>query len=120
MLSIASGITGHGMLEILVPMLGHAFRFATPENEWRDLFLPYLPEWLIVSDSKVARRYYAGEVNLYHPRTANRYYPVSFKDLKIFYSFPWNLIRDQRVGCKIPNSTGRLLFHQSARPPVAG
>ena len=67
MLSIASGITGHDMLEILVPMLGHAFRFATPENEWRELFLPYLPEWLTVSDSKVARGYYEGEVNLYTP-----------------------------------------------------
>ena len=65
MLSIASGITGHDMLEILVPMLGHAFRFATPENEWRELFLPYLPEWLTISDSKVAYGYYEGEMNLY-------------------------------------------------------
>ena len=48
---IASGITGHDMLEILVPMLGHAFRFATPENEWQQLFLPFLPEWLTVSNS---------------------------------------------------------------------
>ena len=65
MLSIASGITGHDMLEILVPMLGHAFRFATPENEWRELLLPYLPEWLTVSDNKVARGYYEGELSLY-------------------------------------------------------
>ena len=67
MLSIASGITGHDMLEILVPMLGHAYRFATPENEWRELFLPYLPQWLTVSDSKVARGYYEGELSLYTP-----------------------------------------------------
>ena len=53
MLSIASGITGHDMLEILVPMLGHAFRFATPENEWQQLFLPFLPEWLTVSNSQL-------------------------------------------------------------------
>ena len=72
MLSIASGITGHDMLEILVPMLGHAFRFATPENEWRELFLPFLPEWLTVSDGKVARGYYEGEVKSLYPRTANR------------------------------------------------
>ncbi len=65
MVSIASGITGHDMLEILVPMLGHAFRFATPENEWRELFLPYLPRWLTVSDSKVLQGYYEGEVSLY-------------------------------------------------------
>ena len=65
MVSIASGITGHDMLEILVPMLGHAFRFATPENEWRELFLPFLPHWLTVSDSRVAQGYYEGELSLY-------------------------------------------------------
>ena len=65
MLSIASGITGHDMLEILVPMLGHAFRFATPENEWRELFLPWLPRWLTVSDTKIAQGYYEGELSLY-------------------------------------------------------
>ncbi|MCZ6676609.1 MAG: hypothetical protein O7E52_05095 [Candidatus Poribacteria bacterium] len=65
MLSIASGITGHDMLEILVPMLGHAFRFATPENEWHELFLSDLPRWLTVSDSAVLQGYYEGESSLY-------------------------------------------------------
>lgn len=65
MLSIASGITGHDMLEILVPMLGHAFRFATPENEWQQLFLPFLPEWLTVSDDKLLQGYYEGDLSLY-------------------------------------------------------
>ena len=40
MLSIASGITGHDMLEILVPMLGHAFRFATPEKRMATAVCP--------------------------------------------------------------------------------
>ena len=35
-------------------------------------FCPTLPEWLTVGDSKVARGYYEGDVNLYAPRTANR------------------------------------------------
>ena len=65
MLSIASGITGHDMLEILVPMLGHAYRFATPENEWGELFLPYLPRWLTVGDEKALKGYYEGEISLY-------------------------------------------------------
>ena len=46
MVSIASGIAGHDMLEILVPMLGNAFYFATAENQ---LFYGY----------------YQGEANLY-------------------------------------------------------
>ena len=65
MLSIASGITGHDMLEILVPMLGHAFRFATPENEWQQLFLPFLPEWLTVSNNNLLQGYYEGDLPLY-------------------------------------------------------
>ncbi len=65
MLSIASGITGHDMLEILVPMLGHAFRFATPENEWQQLFVPFLPEWLTISDNRLLQGYYEGDVPLY-------------------------------------------------------
>ena len=65
MLSIASGITGHDMLEILVPMLGHAFRFATPENEWQQLFLPFLPEWLTVSNTRLLQGYYEGDLPLY-------------------------------------------------------
>lgn len=69
MLSIASGITGHDMLEILVPMLGHAFRFATPENEWQQLFVPFLPAWLTISDSQLLQGYYEGDLPLYTTQT---------------------------------------------------
>ena len=57
------------MLEILVPMLGHAFRFATPENEWQQLFVPFLPEWLTVSDPSLLSGYYEGELPLYTAET---------------------------------------------------
>ncbi len=65
MLSLASGIAGHDCLEILVPMLGHAYRFATPENEWSELFFNYLPRWLTVSDESALDGYYYGDVSLY-------------------------------------------------------
>ena len=65
MLSLASGIAGHDMLEILVPMLGHSFWFATPENEWAELFHQYLPRWLTVSNESVLTGYYKGEISLY-------------------------------------------------------
>ena len=60
MLSIASGVAGHDMVEILMPMLGHAFWFATPENEWKELFWSYLPRWLTVSDKEVLKGFYRG------------------------------------------------------------
>ena len=46
MVNISSGIAGHDMMQILVPYLGHAFQFATPENEWKELFWHEIPPWL--------------------------------------------------------------------------
>ena len=61
MLSIASGIGGHGMMQILPPMLGHPFWFATEENDWKNLFWRYLPEWLTVNDKRALAGYYEGD-----------------------------------------------------------
>ena len=52
MLCVVSSLCSHDMMEILVTILGHPFRFATPENEWRELFAKQLPEWLTVSDER--------------------------------------------------------------------
>tara|TARA_B100000519_G_scaffold106195_1_gene92004 strand:- start:515 stop:2332 length:1818 start_codon:yes stop_codon:yes gene_type:complete len=61
MLSIASGIGGHSMMQILPPMLGHPFWFATEENDWKNLFWRYLPEWLTVNDKRALAGYYEGD-----------------------------------------------------------
>ena len=52
------------LMTILVTTVGHAFWFATPENEWKQLFWDYLPRWLLVDDPKVLAGYYIGETNL--------------------------------------------------------
>lgn len=65
MLNLASGLAGHDTLQVLVPILGHPFWFATPENEWKDLFFQYIPSWLSVSDKSVLSGYYEGEKTLY-------------------------------------------------------
>ena len=38
MLSLAGGIAGRDSYQILIPVMGWAFEFATPENEWNQLF----------------------------------------------------------------------------------
>ena len=53
------------MMEILVSTLGHAFWFATPENDWKDLFWRYIPRWLAVADKDVLSGYYEGNSTLY-------------------------------------------------------
>jgi len=65
MLSIASGLSGRSMIQLLVPELGHPFWFATPENEWKDLFWMHIPRWLAVDDMSVLEEYYRGESTLY-------------------------------------------------------
>ena len=65
MLSVASATAGHSMMEILVSTLGHAFWFATPENDWKDLFWRYIPNWLAVADKDVLSGYYEGDSTLY-------------------------------------------------------
>ena len=65
MLSVASATAGHSMMEILVSTLGHAFWFATPENDWKDLFWRYIPRWLAVTDKDVLSGYYEGDTTLY-------------------------------------------------------
>jgi len=66
MLSLAIAFAGHDVMQVLAPILGHAFWFATPENEWNSLFFRYLPGWLVVDDMGVLKGLYEGESSLYH------------------------------------------------------
>ena len=65
MLCMATAIAGHGFAQILPPLMGHAFRFATPENEWSELFWRHLPGWLTVRDKNVLKGYYEGDSTFY-------------------------------------------------------
>ena len=67
MLNISSAVGGQGMIMVLIGGLGHAFQFATPENEWKDLFHPYLPKWLVGDNAKALENAYSGESTLYIP-----------------------------------------------------
>jgi hypothetical protein len=68
MVSLASALAGHDLLRVLVPMIGHAFQFATPENEWAALFHRFVPDWLAVKDTDFLQEFYAGESTLYTRR----------------------------------------------------
>ena len=52
LLSTACAFPSITLMTILVTTVGHAFYFATPENEWKQLFYDYLPRWLLVDESK--------------------------------------------------------------------
>jgi hypothetical protein len=65
MVVMLSTISGHTMMGYLMGALAHPFWFATPENEWSELFLGNIPSWLTVSDKNVLKGYFEGESSLY-------------------------------------------------------
>jgi hypothetical protein len=65
MLCMASAMGAQDMVQVLIPTIPHPFWFATPENEWADLFFRYIPDWLVVIDRDVATGYFMGESTLY-------------------------------------------------------
>ncbi len=65
LLSLATAIGGFDTIQVLMQILGHPFWFATPENEWRELFWRYIPHWLTVDDFSVLKGYYDGDSTLY-------------------------------------------------------
>jgi len=68
MLTAMSSLCSHDMMQILIPTIGHASWFATPENEWAELFHRYLPDRLTISDHGILRGYYEGETTFYTAR----------------------------------------------------
>ena len=65
MLNIASIIASHFTLQILIPIIPHAFRFATPENEWSILITRYIPNGFAIDDPKVFDNFYRGNSTFY-------------------------------------------------------
>ena len=65
MLAVGSAMSGHDMLQTVVPALTHGYWYATPENEWQSLFWRYLPRWLVVQDPGRLGVYYQGESSVY-------------------------------------------------------
>jgi len=60
MLSQASALAGHSMMQLLPPIIAAPYGLATPENEWQDLFGRYIPKWLAVSDEGALNDYIKG------------------------------------------------------------
>ena len=60
MMCVAAGIPSSGLLRFLIPLLPAPNYFASPENHWDDLFLRFVPPWLISQDSVAIEQFYDG------------------------------------------------------------
>jgi len=65
MLSISSALAGHDMIQTVMPTMSDGFWFATPENEWRQLFWGHLPPWMVVGNLSILEGFYEGESTFY-------------------------------------------------------
>ncbi len=52
-------------MQDIVSNLGHAFWYATPENEWEQLFWRHLPKHLVVDDLQALKGYYEEPSSLF-------------------------------------------------------
>lgn len=65
MLCAATVIVAHDFMRVMGPALTHAFWYATPENEWRELFWDRIPVWLTNRDKDIIIGIYNGESSFY-------------------------------------------------------
>jgi len=65
MLTVSTAIVSIDFLDVLVPMMAHPFRFATPENKWAQIILPHVSPWISVSDPVAMKGWYEGNSTLY-------------------------------------------------------
>ena len=65
MVTMVSTISGHAMMAILFGTLAQPYWFASPENEWQQLFWQYIPSWFTVSDTDILREYFVGETTFH-------------------------------------------------------
>ena len=66
MIVMVSTISGHRMTRFLGP-IAHPFWFATPENDWRNMFWRLVPEWFAVRDRNVLRDFLLGDSSFFIP-----------------------------------------------------
>ena len=66
MIVIGETLCGHDFVQNLFGVVGHPFRFATPENKWEELFHHYLPTWLVVTDETALTGFYEGASVWWH------------------------------------------------------
>ena len=67
MLSVASAISGHDVVQSIVPAIPSGQWFASPENDWTNLFGRYLPRALTLDTPSRVEGFYQGESSLYIP-----------------------------------------------------
>ena len=78
MLSATFAFTAHDNMVCLMGVLAHGFWYATPENDWANLFHNHLPRWLVVDNPRAAADFYKGESDFFVAEYVKSWLPAMF------------------------------------------
>lgn len=67
LLAAGSAMAGLDSILVLLPNIPYASWFASPQNQWENRILPYLPQWLTITNREVLYGYYRGNSTFYTP-----------------------------------------------------
>ncbi|MBD3184479.1 hypothetical protein GF312_19505 [Candidatus Poribacteria bacterium] len=118
MVVMLTTISGHTMMGYLLPAIAHAFWFATPENEWLQLFGSHVPDWMAVKDADVLRGFYEGESSLYITRNLKAW----FKPVLAWSSFVivlWIVLLSMNIFIRKQWTENERLSYPIIQLPVA-
>jgi hypothetical protein len=65
MICASTVLVAHDFMRVMGPSLTYGFWYATPENEWKELFWEYIPRWLTNGDRTIITGIYEGESSFY-------------------------------------------------------
>ncbi len=65
MVTVASALCGHDLVQVVAPQIIMPYWLATPENQWEELFFQHLPGHLTIGDPEIYRPAFEGGVSLY-------------------------------------------------------
>ena len=68
MVALSCTFAGHDTMQNMFGAIVHPFWFASPENEWQNLFWHYIPRWLTITDLYSLKGFYEGESSIYIAR----------------------------------------------------
>lgn len=64
-LTVQSVLIGHDQIVSLMGVIPAAAWFENPANRWQELFFPYIPKWLAITDKHAAWHFYTGGGRFY-------------------------------------------------------
>jgi len=60
LLLLANTLAGRGLPVQLLPVMTGAYYYATPENNWKEVVQPFLPDWPLPQGDEAIRQFYEG------------------------------------------------------------